>query len=557
MSRIELYDTTLRDGAQSEGISYSVEDKLRITEKLDALGIPYIEGGWPGSNPKDAEFFRRARRLHLRAKLTAFGSTRRADSAATDSNLHALLEAETETLTIFGKSWDLHVRDVLKLSLDENLRVIEESVRFLKQHNRNVIYDAEHFFDGYKDNRAYAVKTLEAALSGGADAIVFCDTNGGSLPSEITEIIRASSAGLRVPLGIHSHNDSDLAVANAIAAVQAGCVQVQGTINGYGERCGNANLVSIIGILALKMGQRCLPDDKLRELTETSRFIAEVSNMAQRASQPFVGEAAFAHKGGVHVNAVMKNPRTYEHLNPALVGNERKILVSELSGRSSLVFKAKRLALDLSKDTPEAKQLLKRLQELEHEGYHFEAAEGSLELLLKRELKQFTPSFTLEGFRVIMEKRDHRLTSEATIKLHVNGVPEQTAAEGDGPVNALDNAIRKALHRFFPKLAEMHLTDFKVRVLDEKAGTAAKVRVLIQSQDTHDSWGTVGVSENIIEASWQALTDSIEYKLLKDGQRSAGTTDKRTAGSARNPVTKSRHANAKDHRSEKKRTHST
>ena len=530
MSDVELYDTTLRDGAQTEGISYSVQDKLRITEKLNALGVHYIEGGWPGSNPKDAEFFRRARRLRLgTSTLTAFGSTRRASSAAKDPNLLALLKAETRVITIFGKSWDLHVRDVLKLTPEQNLKVIHDSVAFLKRHGRTVIYDAEHYFDGYKENASYALKTLKAALEAGADAVVFCDTNGGSLPSEITQIIHASKTGLRVPLGIHAHNDSELAVANSLAAVQAGCQQLQATINGYGERCGNANMVSIIANLKLKMGINCLPDAKLKELTETSRYVAEVSNMAQHANQPFVGAAAFAHKGGVHVNAVMKNPRTYEHIEPSLVGNERKILVSELSGRSSLVFKAKDLALDLSKDTPQAKRLLKLLQQLEHQGYHFEAAEGSLELLLKRQLKQLKPFFTLEGFRVIMEKRDRRLMSEATIKLHVNGVPEQTAAEGDGPVNALDNAIRKALRQFYPTLSQMHLTDFKVRVLDEKAGTAAKVRVLIQSQDEHDSWGTVGVSENIIEASWQALVDSIEYKLLKDQQGAGGSRTSRPA----------------------------
>ncbi len=524
MSVIELYDTTLRDGAQTEGISYSVQDKLRITEKLDALGLHTIEGGWP-LNPKDAQFFRQARQLRLTARLAAFGSTRRAATPAADPNLKSLLAAETKIVTIFGKSWDLHVRDVLNISLDNNLRVIEDSVAFLKKRGRTVVYDAEHFFDGYKDNAAYALKTLQAAVAGGAQTLVLCDTNGGSLPTEITAIIHTAKRAVWVPLGIHTHNDSELAVANAIAAVQAGCRQVQGTINGYGERCGNANLVSVIAILKVKLGINCLPDAKLKELTEVSRYVAELSNMAQHANQPFVGAAAFAHKGGVHVNAVLKNPRTYEHLEPAMVGNERKILVSELSGRSSLVFKAKDLALDLSKNTPQAKRLLKLLQNLEHRGYHFEAAEGSLELLLKRQLKQFAPFFTLEGFRIIMEKRDHRLVSEATVKLHVNGVREQTVAEGDGPVNALDNAIRKALNRFYPALAQMHLTDFKVRVLDEKAGTAAKVRVLIQSQDPHESWGTVGVSENIIEASWQALVDSIEYKLLKD-QKTEGRGQK-------------------------------
>ena len=375
MPHVELYDTTLRDGAQTEGISYSVQDKLRITEKLDALGVHYIEGGWPGSNPKDAEFFRKAARLRLASsRLSAFGSTRRAATAAKDPNLQALLRAETQIITIFGKSWDLHVREVLHVSLDENLKLIEDSVEWLTRHGRTVIYDAEHYFDGYKHNPAYALKSITAALSGGAAAVVFCDTNGGSLPAEITEIINASKTSVRVPMGIHAHNDSDLAVANTLAAVGAGCRQLQGTMNGYGERCGNANLVSLIAILKLKMGVNCLPDAGLEELTETSRFVAEVSNLAQRTNQPFVGEAAFAHKGGVHVNAVMKNPRTYEHIEPSRVGNQRKILVSELSGRSSLVFNAKGLALDLSKETPQARRLLKLLQHLEHQGYHFEAA---------------------------------------------------------------------------------------------------------------------------------------------------------------------------------------
>ncbi|PIQ84074.1 MAG: citramalate synthase [Candidatus Omnitrophica bacterium CG11_big_fil_rev_8_21_14_0_20_63_9] len=517
MPTIELYDTTLRDGAQAEGISYSVQDKLRITEKLDALGLPYIEGGWPGSNPKDAEYFRRAKSLRLRsAKLVAFGSTRHAATAAKDANLNTLLKAETPIITIFGKTWDLHVREVLRVTPEENLKMIEESMAYLKRRGRRVMYDAEHFFDGYKDNPVYAVKTLQAAIAGGADTIIFCDTNGGTLPNEVYDAVKALKPQLSVQLGIHSHNDGDLAVANALAAVHAGCQQVQGVVNGYGERCGNANLVSLAGLFSTKMGAPVLPSSRLKELTETSRFVAELSNLAQAANQPFVGASAFAHKAGVHVNAVMKNPRTYEHIDPAVVGNQRRLLVSELSGRSSLVLKAKDLAIDLSKETPEAKRLLKLLQKLEHQGYHFEAAQGSLELLLKRELEHLKPFFKLEGFRVIMEKRDHKLFSEATIKVKVGKAIEQTAAEGDGPVNALDNAIRKALRRFYPTLAQMHLTDFKVRVLDEKAGTAAKVRVLIQSQDERGSWDTIGVSENVIEASWQALVDSIEYKLLKD-----------------------------------------
>jgi len=517
---VELYDTTLRDGAQSEGISYSVQDKLRILEHLDRLGMHYVEGGWPGSNPKDAEFFERARPVKLHhAKLAAFGSTRRPGvSAAKDANLKALLEAHTPVVTIFGKTWDLHVRDVLGASLDENLKMIEDSVRLLKSKGRMVVYDAEHFFDGYHENQVYAIKTLEAALGAGADVIALCDTNGGTIPSTLRGVIMSvrEKLGVAVPMGIHAHNDSELAVANSLTAIAAGCVQVQGTVNGYGERCGNANLVSIIANLQLKMRYSALPAAKLKELAETSRFVAEVSNMAQQANQPFVGASAFAHKGGVHVNAVMKNPRTYEHLDPAVVGNERKILVSELSGRTSLVTKAKSLRLPMDKDTPQAKQLLAKLQELEHQGYHFEAAEGSFQLLLQRHLRRITPFFDLEGFRIIVEKRNGKLVSEATIKVTVRGKQELAAAEGDGPVNALDNALRRALTPFYPSLAGMHLTDFKVRVLDEKAGTAAKVRVLIESQDEHDSWGTIGVSENIIEASWLALVDSIEYKLLKD-----------------------------------------
>ncbi len=517
-SPVDLYDTTLRDGAQSEGISYSVQDKLRITQKLDELGLPYVEGGWPGSNPKDAEFFRRAKRLRLRtAALVAFGSTRRPRvSPARDANLKALLAAGTKVITIFGKSWDLHVRDVLGVSLDENLKMIEDSVRFLKQRGRRVFYDAEHFFDGWRANPEYCLKTVRVAQEAGADVVIFCDTNGGTLPEDVSRVIGEAKRVVRVPTGIHAHNDCELGVANSLAAVRAGCRQVQGTMNGYGERCGNADLTAVIPTLALKMGVPCLPSHKLKELTEVSRFVAEVSNMSQRPGQPYVGTTAFAHKGGVHVNAVKKNPKTYEHIEPSLVGNQRKILVSELSGRTSLVIKAEGLSIDLAKEGPQAKKLLALLQQLEHQGYHFEAAEASFELMLQRHLKKLKPFFQLEGFRVIVEKRGKKIVSEATIKVKVDGAVEHAASEGDGPVNALDNAIRKALRQFYPTLSGMHLTDFKVRVLDEKAGTAAQVRVLIESQDEHGSWGTIGVSENIIEASWQALVDSIEYKLLKD-----------------------------------------
>ena len=535
MMKLELYDTTLRDGAQTEGISYSVQDKLRITQKLDELGLHYIEGGWPGSNPKDGEFFRKARRLRLKtATLVAFGSTRRAQSRpGRDPNLNALLAAQMPVATIFGKSWDLHVRDVLGVSLDENLKMIEESVRFLKAHGRRVFYDAEHFFDGYRANPSYCLRTIRAAQDAGAEVVILCDTNGGSLPEQVASTVREVKQTLIVPLGIHAHNDSDLAVANSLVAVTAGCRQVQGTINGYGERCGNADLTTIIPNLVLKMDIPCLPTQKLRELTDTSYFVAEVSNMMQRSTRPFVGQSAFAHKGGVHVNAIMKNSKTYEHIQPELVGNRRKILVSELSGRSSLLSRARELELDLSKDSPEAKRLLKLLQKLEHQGYHFEAADGSFQLLLQRHLKHLKPFFQLESFRVIIEKRGVKLTSEATIKVKVSGAVEHAASEGDGPVNSLDNAIRKALAQFYPTLAKMHLTDFKVRVLDEKAGTAAKVRVLIQSQDERDSWDTIGVSENIIEASWQALVDSIEYKLLKDQAKGSSRPSSRSVRSVR------------------------
>ena len=517
--QIVLYDTTLRDGAQTEGISLSVSDKLRITAKLDELGIPYIEGGWPASSPKEMEFFRKAKRLKLKgAKLTAFGSTRRANrSIAKDPQVQALLKAGTRVVTIFGKSWDLHVREALRVGLDENLRMIADTVSYLKRHGRVVMYDAEHFFDGFRENPEYALKTLEVAAEHGAAVLILCDTNGGSLPSTIHQVVDEVRQRLTVPLGIHCHNDTDLAVANSVAAVEAGVTQVQGTINGYGERCGNANLCSIIPTLQLKLGYACVPPERLKTLTEVSHTVAEVCNMRPEDHQPFVGPSAFAHKGGVHINAVMKNPRTYEHVDPAVIGNRRKLLVSEMGGKTTILSRAKALQLDSSGDATKAKRFLKTVQDMENQGYHFEAAEGSLEVLMRRAYKRFKRFFTLSGFRVVVEKApDGKLTSEATIKLKVDGVTEHTVAEGDGPVHALDRALRKALSGFYPGVGKMHLVDFKVRVLESQAGTAARVRVLIQSQDTKDSWWTVGVSENIIEASWQALVDSIEYKLLKD-----------------------------------------
>lgn len=522
MAKIELYDTTLRDGAQTEGISFSVADKLKICERLDMLEIDYIEGGWPGANPKDLELFRKAKSLKLnKAELVAFGSTRHAGSkAGQDKVLKGLLSAETKVITIFGKSWDLHVRDVLRVEPDDNLRMVSDSIKFLKSKGRRVFFDAEHFFDGYKDNKEYAIKVLRAAGDAGADRIVLCDTNGGTMTTELFKIIEDVRAVIRTPLGIHCHNDSEMAVANSIAAVQAGCAQVQGTVNGYGERCGNANLVSIIANLKLKLGVNCVTDLALRELTEVSRYIAEICNMKVLDNEPFVGNSSFAHKAGVHVNAILKNPRTYEHVDPHSVGNRRRLLVSELSGRSTILKKAEEMDVDLSRSPEKSRKILKVLQDMEHDGYHFESAEASLELLVKRVMKKFVDFFCLEDFRVIVEKKGGKMSSEATIKLKVGKELEHTAALGDGPVNALDSALRKALKKFFPNITQMHLTDYKVRVLDEKQGTAARVRVLIQSQDKTDSWWTIGVSENIIDASWKALVDSVEYKLLKDSRGS-------------------------------------
>ncbi|MDD5173524.1 MAG: citramalate synthase [Candidatus Omnitrophica bacterium] len=521
MAKVELYDTTLRDGAQSEGISFSVADKLKICAKLDELGVDFIEGGWPGANPKDMEFFRKAKNLRLgNSEIVAFGSTCRANiRASSDTVLKGLLSAGTKHITIFGKSWDLHVRDVFKVDLDENLRMISDSISYLRSKGKRIFYDAEHFFDGYKSNREYALKTLKAARDAGAERIILCDTNGGTVTTQVFEIIEEVRSYVDIPIGIHAHNDCEMAVANSVAAIQAGAVQVHGTINGYGERCGNANLISIIAALKLKLGADCVSDIALKELSEIAHFVAEISNMKLQDNQPFVGNSAFAHKAGVHVNAILKNSKTYEHIDPLSVGNRRRLLISELSGKSTIIKKAEEMDLGIGKDTKKSKKILKALQELESKGYHFEAAEASMELLIKRVMKRFKNFFELEDFRVIIEKRHGgKMSSEATIKVRVGKEIEHTASLGDGPVNALDSALRKALRKFYPKLAEMHLTDYKVRVLDEKEGTAARVRVLIQSQDKTDSWWTIGVSENVVEASWEALVDSIEYKLLKDSK---------------------------------------
>jgi len=520
--KVQLYDTTLRDGAQTEGISFSVTDKIRIAEKLDDLGIHYIEAGWPGANPKDIEVFERLKDKKLKSsRVVAFGSTRRPKTKpGRDKVLRGLVRAGTKVITIFGKSWDLHVKEILRTSPEENLNMVRDSVAYLKSKGKEVIFDAEHFFDGYKSKPEYALSVLSAAKDGGADCIVLCDTNGGTLTSEVVEAVESIKDSGIDCLGVHMHNDSELAVANSVAAVEAGCIHVQGTMNGLGERCGNANLTSIIPILKVKLGINTVSDRQLKSLTETSRFVAEASNMKQLSNQPFTGVSAFAHKAGVHVNAIIKNPVSYEHLRPELVGNRRRLLVSELSGKSTVLRKAEEFKLDLKKDSPKAKKIIKTVQKLEHEGYQFESAEASFMLLMKRAMREFKSFFKLDGFRVIVEDdKKGRLVSEATIKLRVGGKKEHTAAMGDGPVNALDSALRKALIDFYPSLEEMHLSDFKVRVLDEKAGTAAKVRVLIQSQDERDSWWTIGVSENIIEASWLALVDSIEYKLLKKSSR--------------------------------------
>ncbi len=522
---IKIYDTTLRDGTQGEGVAFSMEDKVRIAQRLDALGVHYIEGGWPGSNPKDLRFFKRVQDAVFKtAKIAAFGATRRPGvRPEEDGNLQALVEAGPPVVTIFGKSWDFHVTTALGTTLEENLAMIGESIVFLRKHFEEVIYDAEHFFDGFKRNREYALRTLLTAEAAGAHCLVLCDTNGGSLPHEVLEIVREVKKVVKpaTPLGIHVHNDTECAVANSLAAVSEGVNHVQGTINGYGERCGNANLVSIIPNLILKMGLQCIPEGHLRELRDVSRFVSELANRKPWQAQPYVGDSAFAHKGGIHVSAVVKHPETYEHINPELVGNRRRVLVSELAGKSNILWKAKEYGIDIDKDTPDARRILQTIKELEDQGYQFEGAEASFELLMERALGNHLPYFELEAFRVVVEERqgDREPLSEATVRIKVKGIAEHTAAEGNGPVNALDNALRKALEEFYPTLREVTLLDYKVRILDEFKGTAAKTRVLITSGDGDESWGTVGVADNIIEASWQALVDSIEYKLRRDERR--------------------------------------
>lgn len=534
MRRIEIYDTTLRDGAQGEGVAFSLQDKILIARKLDELGVDYIEGGYPLSNPKDVQFFEAIREEPLKeAVVAAFGMTRRRGKRPEeDPGLHALLDAGTPVVTIVGKSWDLHVDEVLRVSREENVAMIRESVAYLRERGRRVFYDAEHFFDGFKSNPEYALLTIRAAAEAGAERIILCDTNGGSLPRWIREGVLAAKQAVHVPLGIHCHNDCDLAVANSLEAVETGVVQVQGTINGIGERCGNVDLCSVIANLGLKMeGYEVLRPGRLRKLTEVSRFVYETANMNYRNNQPFVGSSAFAHKGGMHVHAVVRRPETYEHIDPALVGNERRILVSELSGRSNIL--AKTVGMRLDADPELAKQVLDRVCELENQGYQFEAAEASFELLVRRLAGQYTPRFERLGYRVNIEvERDGSIVTEATVKLRVNGRVEHTVAEGDGPVNALDAALRKALEPHFPSIREMRLVDYRVRVINSRAGTAARVRVVIETRDHDAVWGTVGVDENIVEASWKALVDSVEYKLLKDEMKAHRTAAEQTFAAA-------------------------
>ncbi|HXG66796.1 MAG TPA: citramalate synthase [Blastocatellia bacterium] len=520
--KIKIYDTTLRDGTQGEGVAFSVEDKLQVARKLDELGVDYIEGGWPGSNVKDEEFFRRARSLRLtHAKIAAFGSTcHPRHRAEDDPNLRALLEAETPVVTIFGKTWNLHVTKALGISLAENLELIAASVAYLKSRGREVIYDAEHFFDGFAADPDYALQTLLAAEQGGADWIVLCDTNGGTLTSRLREVIRQAQQRVSTPLGIHTHNDSDLAVANSVAAVEAGVRQVQGTINGYGERCGNANLCSIIPVVELKLGYETIGRERMQALTQVSRYVAELANLAHRADLPFVGRSAFAHKGGVHVSAVMRDPATYEHVDPDVTGNSRRVLVSDLSGKSNVLYKAAEMGLELKGNEEGLRAVVRRIKEMEHQGFQFEAAEGSFRLLLERGVNAGREFYEAESYRVTTERdADGNLKSEATVRVSVEGRGREATAEGCGPVHALDCALRAALKEDFAAISELQLVDYKVRVLDADRATAAKVRVLIRTTDGDDSWSTVGVSDNILEASWQALTDAVSYKLLKDGDK--------------------------------------
>ncbi len=518
LTAVELYDTTLRDGMQQEGMSVSVDEKVRIALKLDELGVQFIEGGFPASNPKEIEFFRRMERERLtNAELVAFGMTRRKGIAVDDDqNLRVLAESTAPLVAVVGKSWGLHVSKVLRASYDENLRMISESIDFLLRQGKRVVYDAEHFFDGYADDPDYALQTVKAAADAGAETICLCDTNGGTLPSAVDEAVRAVVAHVTARVGIHCHNDGDCAVANSLVAVAAGARQVQGTMNGYGERCGNANLCSIIPALKLKMGFPVLGDEQLARLSETAHFVADIANVAVWPHAPYVGRSAFAHKGGLHVAAVQQASQTFEHIDPTLVGNQQRVVISELSGKGAVLRKAQELGFDLANDDERVGAVLKALKDREHRGYHYEAAEASFELLLREELAPRSPLFHLESWRVITEKRaGGEAVVEATIKVHVNGDRIISTAEGNGPVNALDTALRLAIQRKYPDLDQISLVNYRVRILDENKGTGAATRVLLDASDGDESWGSIGVSQNIIEASWEALVDSIEYGMLR------------------------------------------
>lgn len=518
--KVSVFDSTLRDGAQAEGISFSVKDKLNIVETLDALGIDYIEAGNPGSNPKDLEFFEKVSKIRLNnSKLAAFGSTRRRGiTVAEDQNVQSLLRSECKTVVIFGKSWDLHVTDILHATPEENLTMISETIAFFKERGLEVIFDAEHFFDGYKSDSEYSLKTLKAAIEGGADCLCLCDTNGGIFPNEAYDITKTVIETYpEATVGIHAHDDGGMAVATSVMSVLAGAAQVQGTFIGFGERCGNANLSAIIPNLQLKRGFKCIPENKMSELTQASRRVASIANIQLPDFFPYVGLRAFAHKGGMHIDGVTKNSRTFEHVEPEIVGNQRRFLMSEVAGRSLLLSKIQEIDPSVTKDDPVTKEIVDKLKQLEHEGYQFEGAESSFELVIRRHLKKSRSFFSLDHYKIIEENpsENNNISATATIKITVDGKKEITAAEGDGPVNALDRALRKALEVFYPELKNVRLTDFKVRVLDSRAATAAKVRVLIESTDGVDIWSTVGVSTDMIDASWKALSDSIEYKLLK------------------------------------------
>jgi 2-isopropylmalate synthase len=524
-NKIFIYDTTLRDGAQAEGVNFSPVAKIHVAKMLDSFGVDYIEGGFAASNPKDMAFFKDIKKEKLKhAKIAAFGSTRRANvKVEEDKGTLALLEADTEVCTIFGKTWLLHVIEVLKTTPEENLAMIEDTCRFLKENGKEVVYDAEHFFDGYKDSPEYALQSLEAAVKGGADVLVLCDTNGGMLPNEVFEITTTIRSTFDVAVGIHTHNDSETAVANALEAVRAGAVQVQGVINGFGERCGNCNLVSMVANLNLKTDKTCLADPgQLKNLKQVSRFVNEQANLRDNQRAAFVGDSAFAHKAGMHVDGVRKVSHSFEHVAPALVGNDRRILISELSGASNVMEKLMEMGLDkIDRKSPEVREILQTLEKMEKSGYVYESADASFKMLIKKVLKDHKSFFELEGYRVIVEKRgkNGKCMSEATLKLNVNGETAFTVGDGDGPVDALNMALRRALATFYPSISDVHLADYRVSILDPEEATAAKTRVVIESSDGESSWRTVGVSENIIEASWEALVDGVEYKLFLNEEK--------------------------------------